>query len=92
MTEPLLRIEELSLSFPHGDGVRHILDHVSLEVNTGEILGVVGESGSGKTMTALSIMHLLPPGAQVQNGHIWFNGSDLTNMSEQWFSRIRVPR
>jgi len=70
----LLRIEELSVTFPVRDEKVTILDQVSFEVGRNEITGLVGESGSGKTLTSLTVMGFLPPSAQVTGGHIWFQG------------------
>ena len=58
----------------------HALSGVDLHVNPGETLGIVGESGSGKTMTALSLMGLLPQGGRVSSGQIILDGQDLTKL------------
>lgn len=89
MAEPLLRIEELTLTLP-GDGRRRrILDRVSFDVYPKEVMGLVGESGSGKTMTSLTTIKLLPPTAEIEGGHIWFDGRDLTRLSERQMRTIR---
>src|SRR6185436_5110864 len=77
MTEPLLELRDLETGIAVRNGTVHALDGVSLRVMPGETLGVVGESGSGKTMTALSVMGLLPPGGRVSGGEILFEGRDL---------------
>jgi ABC-type multidrug transport system fused ATPase/permease subunit len=59
----VLSIDDLHLSFPVFRGEVHALNHVSLEIKRGEIVGVVGESGSGKSVTAMLAMRLLPEGA-----------------------------
>jgi oligopeptide/dipeptide ABC transporter ATP-binding protein len=93
MVEPLLRVEELSLSFPIEDAApdsqRRILDRVSFALYPHEVLGLVGESGSGKTMTSLATVKLLPPAAQVEGGHIWFNGQDLLALREREMRKLR---
>lgn len=89
MAESLLQVEDLSLSFATVNGRRRVLDRVSLELRPREVLGLVGESGSGKTMTALAIMQLLPPGAQIDSGRILFGGSDLRSLSEAELRGIR---
>lgn len=89
MAEALLRVEELSLSLPHEETMRLILDQVSFELYPHEVLGLVGESGSGKTMTSLAIIGLLPSSAQILGGHIWFEGRDLTNLSDREMRSIR---
>jgi ABC-type glutathione transport system ATPase component len=58
----LLEVKNLSISFQG----KKVVDSVSFSVDRGEVLGIVGESGSGKTLTALSILHLTPPGANVE--------------------------
>lgn len=82
--EPLLRLNQLSLAI-HG---APILKSISLEVAAGRTLGIIGESGSGKSMTALSIMQLLPRGASV-SGDIRFNGQDLIGMDESSLCDLR---
>jgi peptide/nickel transport system ATP-binding protein len=67
---PLLEIEDLRTDIRLATATVHALDGVSLTVEAGECLGIVGESGSGKTMTALSIMQLLPLGGRVVGGSI----------------------
>ena len=71
-------------------GVVKAVDDVSLDINRGEILGLVGESGSGKTMTALSIMRLLPsPPAKIVSGKMMIDGIDLVSISEDKMREIR---
>ena len=67
---PLLDIRDLHTDIEIRSGVVHALSGVDLHVNPGETLGIVGESGSGKTMTALSLMGLLPQGGSVSSGQI----------------------
>ena len=77
---PLLDIQDLHTDIEIRSGVVHALSGVDLYVNPGETLGIVGESGSGKTMTALSLMGLLPQGGRVSSGSIFLDGQDLTKM------------
>ena len=77
---PLLDIRDLHTDIEIRSGVVHALSGVDLHVNPGETLGIVGESGSGKTMTALSLMGLLPPGGSVSSGQIILDGQDLTKL------------
>jgi peptide/nickel transport system ATP-binding protein len=86
---PLLSIEDLRTEIRLRKGVVHAVDGVSLSVNPGECLGIVGESGSGKTMTALSIMRLLPGGGSVVNGTITVDGIDVTSLSESGLEDVR---
>ena len=83
----LLNIQDLSVSI----GDKPILRDVSLTLEAGQVLGVVGESGSGKSMTALSILGLLPHGGHVA-GAITFEGQDLTALSEAQLCRVRGAR
>ncbi|WAL94079.1 dipeptide ABC transporter ATP-binding protein [Streptomyces sp. Je 1-369] len=77
MTEPLLSIEDLRVDIASRERTVHALDGVSLSLAPGEALGIVGESGCGKTMTALSILGLLPPGGEITGGRVLFDGRDL---------------
>ncbi len=86
----LLEIRNLSVSFGRGDGEVLAVRGVSLEIDKGETLGLVGESGSGKSVTALSIMQLLPyPLAWHPSGSIKFRGEELAGTTE---SRMREHR
>ncbi len=89
MVEPLLRVEDLSLSVSSDNGRRILLDRVSFELHPQEVLGLVGESGSGKTMTSLAIMGLLPPAVAVEGGRIQFGGEDLLKLPEARMRRVR---
>lgn len=80
MTTPLLQIKDLHTDIEIRSGVVRALSGVDLHVNPGETLGIVGESGSGKTMTALSLMGLLPQGGKVSSGSIILDGQDLTQL------------
>ncbi|WMT88761.1 dipeptide ABC transporter ATP-binding protein [Pelagibacterium sp. 26DY04] len=80
----LLEIKQLSLAI----GGKPILDGVSLEIGAGKVLGLVGESGSGKSLTALSIMGLLPSGA-ARTGRILFEGQDLAAAGEKEMDALR---
>jgi peptide/nickel transport system ATP-binding protein/oligopeptide transport system ATP-binding protein len=76
--EPILHIEGLTTQFTTKRGMLTAVDQVSLHINPGETLGVVGESGCGKSVTALSVLQLLPrPLAHIAAGKILFNGRDL---------------
>jgi oligopeptide/dipeptide ABC transporter ATP-binding protein len=89
----VLRLEGLSTHFATPRGVVKALDEVDLEVRSGETLGIVGESGSGKTMTALSIMGLVPePSGRIVGGHIWFDGEDLVTKTPREMAKIRGRR
>ncbi|HXT90763.1 MAG TPA: ABC transporter ATP-binding protein, partial [Trebonia sp.] len=86
---PLLTIEDLRTEIKLRRGVVHAIDGVSLTVDPGECLGIVGESGSGKTMTALSVMRLLPSGGSVVGGRIVVDGVDVAGLSEPKMEDVR---
>jgi len=86
---PLLEISDLRTEIKLRQGVVHAVDGVSIHVEPGETLGIVGESGCGKTMTALSIMKLLPTGGSIVAGSIKLNGIDLAGLSDENMRRIR---
>ena len=73
---PLLEIEDLHVEFPTQGSVMHAVEGVSLALDEGEVLGIVGESGSGKSVTAMSVLNLLPENA-VRSGRILWQGRDL---------------
>jgi peptide/nickel transport system ATP-binding protein len=85
----LLQIEDLRTEIQLKNGVVHAVDGVTLHVDEGETLGVVGESGCGKTMTALSIMGLLPNGGRIAAGSIKLAGREITNLSPAEIRKIR---
>jgi len=85
----LLEITDLRTEIQLRNGVVHAVDGVTLEVAEGETLGVVGESGCGKTMTALSIMHLLPNGGRIAGGSIKLAGKEVTNLRPEELRKMR---
>lgn len=88
--EPLLKVNDLSVSFHSGESEFQAVREVSFEVRKGETLGIVGESGSGKSVTARSIMRLLAsPPSQMKNGEILFKGVDLANKTQKEMESIR---
>jgi peptide/nickel transport system ATP-binding protein len=84
----VLSVDDLSVRFRTEDGFVHAVDEVSFEVGTGEVLAVVGESGCGKTVTALSLVGLLPPSAEV-GGHVWLGGEDLVRVPAARLRELR---
>ncbi|MFE0192121.1 dipeptide ABC transporter ATP-binding protein [Streptomyces sp. NPDC058989] len=89
MTDPLLRIEDLRVEIAGRGRTVHALDGIDLDLAPGESLGIVGESGCGKTMTALSVLGLLPPGGRVTGGRILFDGTDLAAAPEPVLRDVR---
>jgi microcin C transport system ATP-binding protein len=87
---PLLTVKDLSIAFRQGGGEMLAVDRVSFDIKKGETLALVGESGSGKSVTALSIMKLLPyPAASHPSGQVIFKGQDLLPLSERKIRDIR---
>src|SRR3954463_6916660 len=86
----LLEVKNLRTYFYTDDGVARSVDGVSYDIDRGETLGVVGESGCGKSVTALSIMRLIPePPGKITGGEILFNGRNLLDLSEEQMRAIR---
>ncbi len=89
-TPPLLSIEDLRVVFGPPGREQVAVDGVSLTLAPGEVLGVVGESGCGKSLTALSILGLVPdPPGRIAGGRILLNGRDLASLSDSAMNRIR---
>jgi peptide/nickel transport system ATP-binding protein len=90
MSEPLLSIEDLVTAFRTEEGEIHAVDGVSFSVDRGRTVGLVGESGCGKTVTALSIVQLLPrPAASILRGRILFDGEDLASAPAERLHEVR---
>ncbi len=90
---PLLEVDELRTYFFAEDGVTRAVDGVSFTITAGETLGIVGKSGCGKSVTALSIMRLLPRRAgRVVAGQVRFQGTDLLRVSERRMRQVRGNR
>src|SRR3984893_2557783 len=88
--QPLLEVEELSVAFRQGGRETLAVDRVSFDIRSGETLALVGESGSGKSVTALSVMKLLPyPSAHHPTGAIRFKGRDLLQLPAREMRQVR---
>jgi len=83
VTQTLLQVEDLHTQFFTRRGVVRAVDGVSLHIDAGETLGIVGESGCGKTITALSILRLVPDPGRIVSGRILFRGKDVTKMNDE---------
>ena len=87
---PLLQIRGLRTHFFTESGVAKAVDGVDLDIRPGEVLGLVGESGSGKSVTALSILRLVPdPPGRIVDGEIWFKGRNLLALSWEEIRKVR---
>ncbi|MCX7232594.1 MAG: ATP-binding cassette domain-containing protein [Burkholderiales bacterium] len=87
---PILEIDDLHTHFRTRDGVVRAIEGLSLTVQAGEVLGIVGESGCGKSVTALSVMRLIPASAGgIVKGQVRFEGKDLASLSEPQMRSIR---
>ncbi|MFM9094604.1 MAG: ATP-binding cassette domain-containing protein, partial [Acidimicrobiaceae bacterium] len=88
MTNSLIEIRDLSVSFPSEVGTVQAVRNISLDIRAGEVLGIVGESGSGKTVTSLAAIGLLPESATV-SGSVMFNGVNLLELNDDQMSKYR---
>src|SRR5207249_4539711 len=86
---PLLRVSGVSVDAGRAEGPVRLVDDISFELARGWTLGLVGESGSGKTVTAMSIIRLLPPALRVAAGRIEFDGRDVVAMAEPQLRALR---
>lgn len=90
MTDALIRVTDLTIRFTSEEESKPVVDGVSFDIHRGQCLGLVGESGSGKTLTALSILQLLPQGAFVsQQSHVWMGGKDVLSDTQKQIRQLR---
>lgn len=92
MGEPTLDIRDLKTDIMADGHTIHAVDGVSFAIDRGEVFGLVGESGCGKTMTALSVMGLVPPSVRIAGGSILFEGRDLAKLKGREMEDIRGNR
>lgn len=88
MSEPVLDVRDLSVSYTTGLGMLRALRDVSLRVEPGRIVGIVGESGCGKSTLISAIIRLLAPNAVVESGAILFKGNDLLSVDAEAMREI----
>jgi len=88
-SSPLLSVRNLGIRFRQGGNATVAVEGASFEIERGETVALVGESGSGKSVTALSIMRLLPPSAEIPKGEIIFNGKDLLKAKSRELREVR---
>ncbi len=87
---PLLSVRDLSVAFTQGGAQNIAVDHISFDIGKGETVALVGESGSGKSVSALSVLQLLPyPAASHPSGEIMFGGQNLLGLSEPQLRKVR---
>jgi len=90
---PLLQVRDLTTRFNTERGPVTAVDHVSFDIDAGETVAIVGESGSGKSVTALSLMRLIPsPPGRIESGEAIFEGEDLFRLDDAGIRRIRGNR
>jgi peptide/nickel transport system ATP-binding protein len=90
MPEPLLQVRDLITAFDADAGLVRAVDQVSFEIERGKTLGIVGESGCGKSVTAMSIVRLLPqPAGKILQGEVNFKGRDLTRLRPEEIRKVR---
>ncbi|MBL7068780.1 MAG: ABC transporter ATP-binding protein [Candidatus Omnitrophica bacterium] len=85
----LLEVRGLKIYFKDDNGVTKAIDGIDFAIGENEVVGLVGESGSGKTMTALSMMRLIPQGGHIENGEILFEDKDILKFSKREMLKIR---
>ena len=89
MADSIFRVENLSLGFKVKHKVLNVLDDISFAVEKGKFLGIVGESGCGKSLTAMTIMRLLPPAAVVTSGSVQYKNRNLLELSDSELLSVR---
>ena len=89
MSDKLLSIKDLELSFKMYEGTLNVLKKISLDLHKGEKVALVGESGSGKSVTTKLILGLLNQKNVIKKGNIFFNNRDLLNISQSEFKKLR---
>ncbi len=93
MTEPLLKVEDLKTWFDTPEGIVHAVDGISFDIARGETLALLGESGCGKSMSALSLLQLVPrPAGRIVSGRVLLDGQDLLQLPEQEMRKVRGKR
>lgn len=89
---PLLQVVDLQVAFSHDESIEYVVDGISFSINRGETVALLGESGSGKSITAMSVMRLLPVAGRIKKGRILLDGKDLLILPEFAMREIRGKR
>jgi len=92
MSGPVLAVENLSIAFASGRTTRRAVHDLSFAVDRGQTLAIVGESGCGKSITALSLLGLVPPPGRIDGGRVRLEGRDLVALSEAELRKVRGAR
>lgn len=92
MTEALLAVQDLSVTFHTKQGPLKAIDGISYTIDKGKTLGIVGESGCGKTVCSFAVMGLIEPPGTISGGRIFFNGEDLLSFPENKMETVRGKR
>lgn len=88
-SDPVLKVQNLRTQFFTSHGVVHAVDGISFDVSSGEVFGLVGESGSGKSVTALSILRLIPPPGRITSGEVRLKNVNLLDLSPAEMRKVR---
>lgn len=86
---PVIEVRDLHVGFIEEEGISEVINGISFELGEDEILGIVGESGSGKSMTALSVMGILPDTAGITHGEIYFRGTPIAGLKDSDYCKLR---
>ena len=89
MTDPLLSIENIEVSYIDGDAFRKVVKGVSLDIQPNEVLGIVGQSGSGKSTLIKSVLRILPPPGVITGGRALYKGMDLLDEAGANIQQLR---
>jgi len=90
VSEPVLRVDGLSVAFGHPLGKVHAVDDVSFALAAGERFGLVGESGSGKSTLALAILRMIKPPGRIEAGEVWLGNTRLADLDEEGMRALRL--
>jgi len=89
---PVLRVEDLVVTYYTDLGRARALDNVSFTLEAGTKMGMVGESGSGKSTLALAMMRMIKPPGRIEGGHVWVGGTDLQSLDEEGMRKARLSK
>lgn len=90
--QPVLRVEDLVVTYYTDLGRARALDNVSFTLEAGQKLGMVGESGSGKSTLALAMMRMIKPPGRIEAGRVWVGGTDLQSLNDEGMRKARLSK